>query len=105
MMRLLIKSQATRIPNIRPFDTKPGEKVASAKTLSDLTGLNISTITRRHDAALRKAQNDEKLKSLSSQVIEQYHQIITQESHKLKAWRHSPRRASVSAASVSVART
>jgi len=46
------------------------------------------TITRRHEAVLRKAQNDQKLKSLSSQVIEQYHQIITQESHKLQARPH-----------------
>jgi len=33
----------------------------------------LAARTRRHAAALRKAQNDENLKPLSSQIIEQHH--------------------------------
>jgi putative transposase len=45
---------------------------ASLKILSEITGISSSTISRRHDAAKLKVENNEELKQLAIKIKEQY---------------------------------
>src|SRR5437773_7538265 len=45
------------------------------RTLSGITGLSLSSVTRRHDAAIRRMQEDSKLQSMSTNVIRLYERV------------------------------
>lgn len=49
---------------------------ASLKILSEITGISSSTISRRHDAAKFKVNNNEELKQLAANIKEQYHRSL-----------------------------
>jgi len=49
---------------------------ASLKILSEITGISSSTISRRHDAAKFKINNNEELKKLAANIKEQYHRSL-----------------------------
>ena len=49
---------------------------ASLKMLSDIVGISSSTISRRHDAAKFKVNNNKELKKLAANIKEQYHRRL-----------------------------
>ena len=54
-------------------------------TLSQLTGLSVATISRRHDAGIRKMQDDKILRAATDQVIDAYPSRSVKESSESKA--------------------
>ena len=46
---------------------------AGVKTLADLTGMSISTVSRRHDAAISKIRSGHPLANEIAQIIEEYY--------------------------------
>jgi REP element-mobilizing transposase RayT len=48
---------------------------ATVKELSDLVNISISGVSRRHDTARRKAQEDEGMRLVTDQIEKEYHRI------------------------------
>lgn len=44
----------------------------SATDLVRLTGLDVSCISRRHDAAVRRSKDDQSFSEITTKVIEEY---------------------------------
>jgi hypothetical protein len=55
-------------------------------TLSQLTGLSVAAISRRHDAGIRKMQDDKILRAATDQVIDTYPSRNGKESSESEAY-------------------